>query len=215
MSLLKNEVGRPSNETLKRRKIFGFLIAAVVLLTVGFAALSVTLTINGTASMEGRYSVHFSGYEQNSSTVVAVNTGYAESTVPVINQDATELNNFDIDFYAPGDAVEFKFRIVNDGNINAEISDIQIGNGTFTGDDDTYVALVQNHITKTFKYVGGAKDGDDLAIGDVIAAGEEQVVSLKYTLTDFDSEVLASSVSISDLITTITYVQSAKTTNGN
>ena len=168
MNLFKNGVGRPSNETIKRRKIFGFLIAAVVLLSVGFAALSVTLRINGTGRMEGRYSVHFENYDSNG--VLAINTGYATSVAPIINQDKTELNNFEVVFNALEDAVEFKFKIVNDGNINAKIGTLTINDGTFTGDDSTLTNLVQNHTVRTLKYVGGSKDGQALSVDDVIEA---------------------------------------------
>ena len=209
MNLFKNGVGRPSNETIKRRKIFGFLIAAVVLLSVGFAALSVTLRINGTGRMEGRYSVHFENYDSNG--VLAINTGYATSVAPIINQDKTELNNFEVVFNALEDAVEFKFKIVNDGNINAKIGTLTINDGTFTGDDATLTNLVQNNTVRTLKYVGGSKDGQALSVDDVIEAGEEQIVSLKYVLTPFEYGKISSSVTISGLEVVITYVQADKT----
>ena len=209
MDLFKNGVGRPSNETLRRRKIFGFLVAAVVLLTVGFAALSVTLRINGTGRLEGKYSVHFENYDSNG--VIATNTGYATSVAPVINQNKTELNNFSVTFTAPGDAVEFKFRIVNDGNINGEIESITFDDGTITG---TNVPQgIGNYITRELKYDGG----NALAQGDVIGVNENQVVTLTYY---FDREksleelnfASDDALTISGLEVTIVYKQSPQTT---
>ena len=210
MYLFRNKLRRPSYQLIKRRKIFGFLVASIMLLTVGFASLSATLTISGTGRVEGRYSVRFENYDANG--VLATNTGNATSVAPVIDQGQTRLNNFGVVFSVPGDKVEFKFKIINDGNISAEIGGLTIAEGTFTGEDQTYVSQVENYVTRTLKYVGGAKDGQNLQIGDVIGAQEEQTVALTYTLTDFESETLASPVSISNLQVAITYIKSYKTT---
>ena len=209
MDLFKNGVGRPSNETLKRRKIFGFLVAAVVLLTVGFAALSVTLRINGTARMEGRYSIHFENYDSNG--VLATNTGYATSVAPIINQDKTELNNFEVVFNAPGDSVEFKFRIVNDGNINGKIQSITFNDGTIQGEVGESVASLKNYVTREIKY----ENGSALAVDDVMAPLDNKVVTLTYYFDrskELEELNLAQPLVINNLSVTIVYVQADNVT---
>lgn len=102
------------------------LVVAVIGLTVAFAALSQTLTINGTANVDAAsWDVHF---ENLTSNVV----GDAKITkMPTLSNNNTYIGDFEVTLTKPGDSVEFCYDTVNDGTIDAVIS-TQMVNGIDT-----------------------------------------------------------------------------------
>ncbi len=96
------------------------MIVAVLGLTVAFAALSQTLTINGTASVNAaEWDVHF----ENLSAPKL--TGAAE----VINEPTLTSDSFDglnVKLTKPGDGVTYTFDMVNKGTVAAKIDEENI-----------------------------------------------------------------------------------------
>ncbi len=91
------------------------LIVAVLGLTVAFAALSQTLTINGTASVDAaEWDVHFENL-----TEVYVRGSAEVLSEPVIGNDGKSIKNLQVSLKKPGDVVKYKFDIVNKGTIDA------------------------------------------------------------------------------------------------
>ena len=89
------------------------LIVAVLGLTVAFAALSQTLTINGTASVNSaEWDIHFENLSEPTITGDAREEGKA-----LIN--GKRIEGYDIYLSKPGDKVEYTFDIVNAGTIDA------------------------------------------------------------------------------------------------
>ena len=100
------------------------LIEAVLGLTVAFAALSQTLTINGTASVDAaEWDVHFENL-----TEVYVRGSAEVLSEPVIGNDGKSIKNLQVSLKKPGDVVKYKFDIVNKGTIDA-IKDKELING--------------------------------------------------------------------------------------
>ena len=96
------------------------LIVAVLGLTVAFAALSQTLTINGTASVNAaEWDVHFENLDNEAS---------AYGNASVNKEPVIEGNNitFAATLTKPEDQVWFYVDLVNNGTINAEISSVEI-----------------------------------------------------------------------------------------
>ena len=109
---------------MKNRKIVvvAFLVAAVMLLGVGYAALTDTLTIIGnahidvdTANKTFDEKVYFSAAEATSST----GTGTTEDIVSFTGDDATFTANR---LATVGQVSTFTFTITNDSNVDALIS---------------------------------------------------------------------------------------------
>ena len=101
----------------KQRKIkiisVAALIVAVLGLTVAFAALSQTLTINGAANVNtATWDVHFANLTGPDTT----GTGVSNSD-PIL--DATTIDNINMSVTKPGDSVTYYFDIVNAGTIDA------------------------------------------------------------------------------------------------
>ena len=95
------------------------LIVAVLGLTVAFAALSQTLTINGTASVDAaQWDIHF---ENLSEPVIE---GGAQATTPTLSD--TSVTGYDVTVTKPGDSVTYEFDIVNNGTVDAVIEKINM-----------------------------------------------------------------------------------------
>ena len=153
------------------------LVAAVLGLTVAFAALSRELTINGQATVDrANWDIHYASPEgaENNKTA-STTTGSATATNGTIA--ATSVSGLQVTLTKPGDSVTFTWDVVNDGDIDAEITNLvpaTISNsvlqctasGTNNGENDA--TNVCNDVVFTFKYVGGnavAKD-DTLTVAE-------------------------------------------------
>lgn len=98
------------------------LIVAVLGLTIAFAALSQTLTINGSATAEkSSWDVRFENLN------LSEKTGTAEvSTSPSLTE--TTISGLNISLSKPGDKIIYEFDLVNNGSIDAKLTDITINN---------------------------------------------------------------------------------------
>ena len=95
------------------------LIVAILGLTVAFAALSQTLTINGTANVNtATWDIHF----ENLNSVYL--NGAQINKEPVLNQ--TVISNIDVTLTKPDDVATFSVDMVNDGSIDAKISSVEV-----------------------------------------------------------------------------------------
>lgn len=92
------------------------LLIAVVGLTVGYAAYSTTLTIDGTANVDpASWDIHFANLGTVAKTGNAV-----ENTAPTLA--ATTISGFDVTLKAPGDSVTYTFDVTNAGTLNATLT---------------------------------------------------------------------------------------------
>ncbi len=93
------------------------LIVAVLGLTVAFATLSKTLTINGTASVDAaQWDIHFENLSEPKIT------GAAEVLeAPTLTNDS--FMGLNVKLTKPGDSVTYTFDIVNKGTIAAKIDE--------------------------------------------------------------------------------------------
>ncbi len=188
------------------RQAKGLAIVAIVLaiggLSIGFAAFSQTLNINGAATVEAsNWDIHFENLSAVSLSGTAV-----EVTAPSLDASATTISNYDITLTTPGDSATYTFDVVNDGTFDALVTSTTIPTPTCTAAGDAIDATnVCNHLTYTLTYA------DDSAIqaNDALAAGA--TANLKLTLT-YDNTITAaelpnSEVTISGLATAIIYGQ--------
>ena len=104
-------------EKERRIKILSIiaLIIAVLGLTVAFAALSETLTINGTASVEAAsWDIHFEN----------LNGWEAGQDLPTLN--GTSITDVVMTVSKPNDSYTYMVDVKNSGTINAKVSSIEI-----------------------------------------------------------------------------------------
>ena len=101
----------------KRNIIIGALCCLLVFMGIGYAILSQTLNISGTANMQGNWSVKIT----NMKLLEANKTGRAEN---VSNTFTNTTASFEANLWMPGDSIEYEVTVENQGNIDAVLKDI-------------------------------------------------------------------------------------------
>ena len=101
----------------KRNIIIGALCSLLVFMGIGYAILSQTLNISGTANMQGNWSVKIT----NMKLLEANKTGRAEN---VSNTFTNTTASFEANLWMPGDSIEYEVTVENQGNIDAVLKDI-------------------------------------------------------------------------------------------
>ena len=98
------------------------LLVAVLGLTVAFAALSQTLTINGSAAVNtASWDIHFENLTLSEKTGTAEVSGTPQLT-------GTVISGIDVSLNKPGDKIVYEFDLVNNGSIEAKLTNINVNN---------------------------------------------------------------------------------------
>ena len=101
----------------KRNIIIGSLCCLLVFMGIGYAILSQTLNISGIANMRGNWNVKITNMELLSEN----KTGRAEE----VSHSFTDTTaTFTADLYMPGDSIEYRVTVENQGNIDALLKSI-------------------------------------------------------------------------------------------
>lgn len=125
----------------KKNFIIGTLLAAIVLMSVGYAALAQVLTINGTANIDANWDVEITGITEGT---------LKGATTKTISSNASSAT-FSVDLAYPGATATYEIDIENKGTINATLESI-------TGVDAANSALP----TEVQYTVTGVTEGDTL-----------------------------------------------------
>ena len=155
----------------KQRRVM-FLLILILSITIGFALLSTTLFINGTANIKSNtWNIHWD------SDSIEETTGSVTATTPASVTDAEEKNiSFAVEFELPGDFYEFSADAVNEGSIDGKIETISVkfyeADGTTEIDKDD----LPEEIVWSFTH----KDGTTIAENEVIAHGG--TISYKFRI---------------------------------
>ena len=196
------------------------LIVAVLGLTVACAALSQTLTINGTANVDAAsWDIHFETISSNKNGDATIND------FPHIA--GTSITRINVTLTKPNDGVEFRTRIVNDGTVDAKIDSVEISplceigspvescdwnnDGQVTEED---VQKVNDNLFFSIAYDGGIS----LKKNDTLNAGETKQINISvayYKVTNSEdgiiieeaTELPARDLQFNNLSVTINYVQ--------
>ena len=135
------------------------LVVAVLGLTVAFAALSQTLTINGTASVDAAtWDVHIENLHR-----VNVSGSAKVISEPTVGSDGTSIENFKVSLSKPGDYVRYDYDVINNGTIDVVLSDRYAFNFSNIGDIEEgspeYEAFLNEYLAKTFSEADFDGDG--------------------------------------------------------
>lgn len=118
-----------------KRLIVALALILLVTISIGYAALSTTLTINGTANIAATsWNVHFESVNVTSGSVTGANVTTAPA-VPTGSTTTTQLS-YNVTLNQPGDFYEFTVDVVNGGTINAKIAENGITKTIKIGDND-------------------------------------------------------------------------------
>ena len=177
----------------KNKKNKGLLIVALILcITIGYAALTTTLNITGNSEIKNaKWDIHFAN-------LVVDDTSVEASTPATIDANKTTVN-YTVNLVKPGDSYAFSVDVVNEGTIDGMISTI-----TNTG----LTAEQQKYVDYSITYANGVelKEKDGLKAG----AKKNIKVKVKYK-DDLNPEDLPKNTETLDLTFTVEYVQADDT----
>ncbi len=170
------------------------LVMALSGLVVAYAAYSTTLKVSGTVtakSSKESWDVKFQNLSAGTKTGLA-----SIKTAPTLT--ATQVSGFEIEFFAPGDSIEYTWDVTNAGKLDAKLTTASIGslscaaapNSAVTSEE---VTALCNDLTMSLTY------GDDSAItaNAVLPFATDNTKQLKLKVT-WDA---ASTATISDDVT--------------
>ena len=180
-----------------RRKVnkpllyFVFFVFASV--TVGYAALSTTLSITGKGTLsKNSWDIHFENL------VIVDNGASVVTTAPTIDSTKTKVS-FNITLSKPGDTYEFTVDAVNKGTIDAMLSGFSAT--SLTTDQ-------QKYLTYTVTY----SDGATISTKDYLKKGTSETIRVRVRFRDdLTSADLPSSAETLNLTATFVYVQADST----
>ena len=189
--------------------LIAVLVVGLVSMTVAYAALTQVLNINAGAKVLNKsdtWNIHFANLS------APTLGGYA--TVPtgselVLSNDSTTLSGLEANLKAPGDYVEYTFKVVNEGSINAKVSAVVLGSisgATYTGGSAADRELVQNNLEYTLTY----SNGTAIAQNDALAASGEATLKLHVGYKSTATDLPAATVTVGGLNAHIDYVQAPK-----
>ena len=195
--------------------LIAILIISIVTLTVAYAALSETLSIQGSAKVNAS---NWNIKLENSTSQTNSKTGTATYTTPVVN--GTTIS-YSVGLTKPSDSVTLYFDVLNSGDVTGEITSIISSTPTCTSatGNTADADLVCNNLEISLVY----SDGSAVSIGDVIntegyrclngstSSKTKAYIKLVVKLKDSMTSVPTSEVTISNLKHDIIYSQTNKT----
>ena len=187
-----------------RKLVFGILalLVGIIVISISYAAFTQNLNINGTGNVQATsWSVHFANLTN------AVTSGTAhEDVAPTIKASRTDIGDYEVSFYTPGDSITYKFDVVNDGDYDAKIAVVTKGTPTCSGTDTTSNTNVCNNLEYTLKYTS---NNQDVAVNDTLRKNETKNMTLvlRYKNTIGQNELPTAEVTVSNLGITLQYAQ--------
>ena len=101
----------------KRNIIIGALCCLLVFMGIGYAILSQTLNISGTANMKGTWDIKITDISE------ASRTGKADPGTPTISSSGVSAS-FEANLWMPGDSITYNITVNNNGNIDAALKEL-------------------------------------------------------------------------------------------
>lgn len=174
------------------------LLVSVVALSLGFAALTNTLTIKSSATVgPGTFQVDLSTSKTASTQASVTPTTTGGATGANASMTTTTLSGLAATFTAPGQSVVYTLAAYNSGQFLAYLNEIQIGSKTCTPGTNT-----------TSSYVTAACNGISISV----KVGSDSAVTV--TDNDIDSHSLAKAAG-EDVVVTISYASGSAVADGD
>ncbi len=159
-------------ERSKDYKVFGILCIMVSIIAVSFAYASLTHTLKIKSAVlkaspyqfvDEKWEIVFKNISK-----AKINGHARELSSPDFNA-ATSVANFEVVFTSPGDSISYTFDVVNQGTMDAAISDIQNYKPICIGSDRDCKSA-----KKYIKYKITYDDGSEIKIGDILYSPDNE-----------------------------------------
>lgn len=160
----------------KNSYVIPLLLLLVVTISIGYAALSTTLNINGTSKITKQsWSVYFD-------TLTVTSGSVTPTTAATIDSGKTTVS-YSVSLTKPGDFYEFSVVVKNAGTIPAKISAAPTLSGVSNAQDV--------YVNYTVKW----SDNSTIAAGNTIAAGSTKTAKVRV---EYDKNITASQLPTAD-----------------
>ena len=173
------------------------LLVAIGGLTMGYAALTQTLNISTSATVQSQattWDIHFENADTGTTTGHAVKGN--------LSLDTTTVTLSGVVLKVQGDKVEYTFDVKNAGQVNAKISTLTPKVSTVGGNGTD-----QTNVENGYEYKLTYSDSDtEVKETDTLNAGETRTLKLTVSLKA-DATLPNQDITISNLGYTIVYVQ--------
>ena len=188
-----------------RKVLYGLIILALVLsvagISIGFAAMSTELKIEGQAEVvPATWKIKFDNVS------AATTTGGAIIVKAPTITGGTHLGNYDVKLTKPGDSVVYTFDVVNEGTIDAELTSYTFATPTITGTGTNATAdaeLVQSNLVYTLTY----SDGSAIGVNNTLNAGQTKTLKLTIAYASTAEALPEAEVDITGMDVTFVYGQ--------
>ena len=168
---------RKKNLNKKKNKLL-LLILLVLGISVGYAFISSTISINGTAGVnKNTWNIH---WDENS--VEETEGSVTPKSAAVVVGEKKDNVTFNVEFELPGDFYEFTVDAKNYGTINGEIDDFDI---KFYTADEEEIEQLPSYIKYSFTYA----NDDEVEKGDVLEAGQSKKYKFRIEFDEKASEI--------------------------
>ena len=178
------------------KKVIAIGMILLLVISIGYAALSTNLTINGTANISATsWNIYFDNVQVTTGSV----TGDKVTTAPTVeaNSTSTVALTYTVTLDEPGDFYEFTVDVVNGGTIDAKIAEGGITKTTLSASED----ILANY-TVTYSNGDAISEGDTLAKSG--ATGDTKTIKVRV---EYDSNVTAEQLGAmaNDMTLTLTF----------
>lgn len=159
------------------------LLLLILGISIGYAALTANLNINGTSTIQkANWDIHFENLAKTEGSVIA-------TTEAAIDENKMTIN-YAVDLVEPGNFYEFTVDVKNAGTIDAKLSDVPTMTGV-SEEQDVYV-----NYTVTYA------DGSEVKAGDVLSKGESKSIKVRV---EYDPAITADQLPTEEQSLTLTY----------
>ena len=207
----------------RKNNLLGILVLGINSMTVAFASLSSTLNINGRAkvqNIDSSWNIHFAHIDNTANEIKTYEYATTTGTLDLSNSDTT-VTVPHVTLKAPGDKVEYIFKVVNEGDITGYINVINnIGIGTITyGAGETLTSeqktAFQNDIQVTLTYNDNQKTA--LSYNDYLEKDDEKelILTIQYVKRETTQVLPTTDVTFTNITASITYGQDETNLSGN
>ena len=160
----------------KKKNRIMLLLILILGVTIGFALLSTTLFINGTASIKSNtWNIHWDDRSVN------VTQGSVSATDPIVSTTTSTKDtvSFDVELELPGDYYEFEIDAINEGSIDGAL---ELAENFITYKSNNVETTLPDYMD--FKVV--YDDDTNPTTGDVLKASESKTYKIRV---EFKSSV--------------------------
>ena len=201
----KKKNNKNKNKQINKNLLWLVLLLCFIGLGIGYAILTEQLTINNTVSYDAmKWDISYTTEEVDLTDVVATMDSYIIGDVTFSNDMKTIYFTCNLGEQTAETTCVGGFAGINNSTFDAVVTDV----GMAPMDSDTeslFTQYVKNG--PNVVWYSGENDGETLAVGDIVKAGEEYQFIIETTLNEFDEGMLSEEGISFEFIINVKYEQ--------